>query len=194
MNAASSGVTRSGKPSAFGRRSADPRSACARCAAGGKTISKLPAMADLSPAKLKVNWSKGHARLREALLLLDHLAAFFADLVLVVLEAGEKHARILALALAELDDVGPTGGALLGRALGEREGRKDREGNNESKTLRHQSSFLEDRLRLSPANHVTSMAAGDQRSSQVGVRLSMKAPIPSSASRASMFSTITSQA
>src|ERR1051325_1894895 len=121
-------------------------------------MSKLLAMADLSSTELKGDRSKNHARLRERLLLLDHFAAFFADLVLVVFKAAQQHARILALALAELDHVGPARRALLRRALGERKGRSNRESDNESVTQRHQSSFLEDRQRLSPANHVSSMA------------------------------------
>src|SRR5260370_5237278 len=47
------------------------------------------------------------------LLLFNHLAALLADLVLVVLKAGQQHARVLTLALAEFRDVGAAGRALL---------------------------------------------------------------------------------
>src|SRR5205085_10437573 len=107
MKAASSGVTRSGNPSAFCRRSAEPRSAWARRAAGVKTRSKLSVIADPLSARSRGNPRQDHARVRKTLLRFDHLAAFFADLVLVVFKAGQEHPRVLALALAELHNIRP---------------------------------------------------------------------------------------
>src|SRR3954447_1045199 len=136
---------------------------------------------------------KGRARVREGLFLLDHLAAFFADLVLVIFKARQQHARVLAFALAELGHIRPAGGALLRRALGKRESRYNGHGDNdEDKTQGHQRSLFCGAARKQPPI-VSPTWRRDQRSSQVGMRFSIKAPIPSSASRASMFSTITSE-
>src|SRR3954467_15580568 len=143
MKAASSGVTRSGKPSAFCRVAAEPRSACARCAAGVNTVSKLSAMADLLSANLGARTPGATQHCVKAIFLLDHLAAFFADLVLVIFKARQQHARVLAFALAELGHIRPAGGALLRRALGKRESRYNGHGDNdEDKTQGHQRSLF----------------------------------------------------
>src|SRR5947207_6487963 len=147
MKATSSGVTRSGNPSAFCRRSADPRSACARRAAGVKTVSKLSVIAEPLSARSRRNPLQTYARLRETLLRFDHLAAFFADLVLVVFKAGQEHPRVLALALAELHTIRPARGALLRRALRQRNSGNNRQRNNNTNTQRHQPSFFLWRVR-----------------------------------------------
>ena len=63
------------------------------------------------------NRTRNHARPCERLFLVDHFPALVADLVLVVLKAGQQNARIIALALAELDHVGAAGGTLLSMFL-----------------------------------------------------------------------------
>src|SRR5690348_15994491 len=155
MKAASSLVTRSGKPSSFlpAYAAAEPRSAWARCAAGVKTVSKFSGMADLPSAKSKRNPRKNEARLRERLLLLDHLPALVADLVLVVFEAGQQHARVVALALAEFHHVRPAGGALLRRALGERNRWNNQKRNKNTQTRKHQRSFRVRRVNTRQSCH-----------------------------------------